>query len=759
MEGERWLREGWSTLFLLVGVVLTPAVAVAASEWSEGLYNPVWAGLVGLLAGLMLAKSRFPAPIAHLFSMAYGGTLVGYLVGRMIGPGLTWQERVLNLGERVGRWVYIAVRGGISRDNLIFILALCVLFWVLGYLASWYTFRRRRVWRVIIPLGVVLLVNYYYYFGPRDLTPYILVYLVSSLLYVVRIHLLFREEQWQDAHVRYSSEIHFDFLRAGLLVALVVMMVAWLMPPASDNISLGLTVTSLDDRWREAQRRVGRLFASLRSYRRVYSNPYGPSLPLGGARFLGDAVVMDVYAPPGERYYWRAAFYDFYDGRSWDLSEHRMTVFDTGLVPKNPMDLSMRKVVTQTVILYLPSVTELFAAPEPFRLSLSVRVEGPGRPDGLPEPAILYSRQVMRPGYGYRVRSAISVADQTSLRMAGRDYPAWIRQRYLQLPETISPRVKALARQIAGRYDNPYDQAVALERYLRENLDYNLDVPPPPEGQDFVDFTLFDLRAGYCDYYASSMVVMARLLGIPARMAVGYAQGEYLADKGVYRVRERDAHSWPELYFPGYGWIPFEPTVIQPPWVRPVGEPRLTVTPTPTAPPAGGGTRPTPDRGRDWDRLRELLGEDFPQETDVPLPSPPASARFPLWWGGVMLALAAVGGFAYWWSERRGMAGLTVVERAYARMERFARWIGVTLQPYQTPYERAETLVTAVPRGEAPIRRIAHLYVAERFGHARGDPEEVESLWRSLRPLLWKGWSERRLALLVRRLRTLRRRR
>ncbi|RMF29351.1 MAG: DUF4129 domain-containing protein, partial [Chloroflexi bacterium] len=131
----------------------------------------------------------------------------------------------------------------------------------------------------------------------------------------------------------------------------------------------------------------------------------------------------------------------------------------------------------------------------------------------------------------------------------------------------------------------------------------------------------------------------------------------------------------------------------------------------------------------------------------------------PLWWGGVILALAVVGGFVYWWSERRGMAGLTVVEQAYARMGRFARWIGVTLQPYQTPYERAETLVTAIPQGEAPIRRIADLYVAERFGHARGDPEEAESLWRSLRPLLWKGWSERRLALLARRLKHLRRKR
>src|SRR6185369_13782652 len=101
--------------------------------------------------------------------------------------------------------------------------------------------------------------------------------------------------------------------------------------------------------------------------------------------------------------------------------------------------------------------------------------------------------------------------------------------------------------------------AIALQNALRE-YPYSLKLPPPPEDQDLVDAFLFTIKTGYCDYYASAMVVMARSLGIPARLAVGYRTGTYDAEANAYRVSLADAHSWPELYFAGYGWIPFEPT-------------------------------------------------------------------------------------------------------------------------------------------------------------------------------------------------------
>ena len=105
----------------------------------------------------------------------------------------------------------------------------------------------------------------------------------------------------------------------------------------------------------------------------------------------------------------------------------------------------------------------------------------------------------------------------------------------------------------------PYDRARAIEQYLR-TFPYTLQLPPPPLDRDVVDYFLFDLQKGYCDYYASAMVVLARAAGLPARLVVGYAPGTFDAQRALYVVTAADAHSWAEVYFPGIGWIEFEPT-------------------------------------------------------------------------------------------------------------------------------------------------------------------------------------------------------
>ena len=109
----------------------------------------------------------------------------------------------------------------------------------------------------------------------------------------------------------------------------------------------------------------------------------------------------------------------------------------------------------------------------------------------------------------------------------------------------------------------PYDKATAIEAWLRANVVYDDQTPAPPQDQDGVAYVLA-VKRGYCDYYASAMVVMLRSLGVPARVAVGYAQGQYDSVNGVYHVTEKDSHSWVEVFFPKYGWVEFEPTASQP---------------------------------------------------------------------------------------------------------------------------------------------------------------------------------------------------
>jgi transglutaminase-like putative cysteine protease len=166
-------------------------------------------------------------------------------------------------------------------------------------------------------------------------------------------------------------------------------------------------------------------------------------------------------------------------------------------------------------------------------------------------------------GESYTVQASPPNATISELRSAGTEYPEWITDRYLQVPDTITSRTRALAAEIAAGKDNPYDITVAVTEWLRNNITYADTIPAQPARQDAVDWFLFDLRQGFCNYYATAEVILLRSLGIPARWSIGYAQGEKLTDS-LYIVRQRDALAWPEVYFPEIGWVEFEPTAAQP---------------------------------------------------------------------------------------------------------------------------------------------------------------------------------------------------
>jgi len=154
---------------------------------------------------------------------------------------------------------------------------------------------------------------------------------------------------------------------------------------------------------------------------------------------------------------------------------------------------------------------------------------------------------------------ATSGARRPRLAAAGSDYPAAISDMYLQLPSEIDPRIAALARSATEHAPTPYDKAIELEHFLKTKYHYTLDLTGNP-GTDPLAHFLFTTRAGHCEYFASSMTVMLRTLGIPSREVNGFLPGEFNELGGDYIVRASDAHSWVEAYFPGSGWIVFDPT-------------------------------------------------------------------------------------------------------------------------------------------------------------------------------------------------------
>nr|MBA2248350.1 transglutaminase domain-containing protein [Chloroflexia bacterium] len=176
----------------------------------------------------------------------------------------------------------------------------------------------------------------------------------------------------------------------------------------------------------------------------------------------------------------------------------------------------------------------------------------------------VFAGQPVTSGSRYEVTGARSRVEDDELASADTAYPAWVRDRYLALPESVTPRTIDLSAQLVGGAANPLEKARVLERYLRTTITYDEQVSAPPEDADLVDYLLFERQRGYCEYYASAMAVMLRSVGVPARVVVGFYPGQFDEQQQGTVYRQKNAHAWVEAFFPGYGWIPFEPTASRP---------------------------------------------------------------------------------------------------------------------------------------------------------------------------------------------------
>ena len=264
---------------------------------------------------------------------------------------------------------------------------------------------------------------------------------------------------------------------------------------------------------------------------------------MGGPVNLSNATVMYVYAPSGFRYYWRSKVFDTYNNGQWTTTTDARHVSDFGILgSEESTEYFARRTVQQRFEMAIRASRLVYAAPQPVSfaslpISYDVLYTVPGSEDFVSVETVR-ARDTISAGDSYNATSAMSIADEASLRAAGVNYPAWVKDRYTNLPDTITPRTIDLARTIAARYNNPYDQARAVEAWLRANISYNQAVAPVPAGQEPVDYVLFESKEGYCNYYSGSMVVMLRSLGIPARIAAGFAQGTRNSNLGAFRVAE-----------------------------------------------------------------------------------------------------------------------------------------------------------------------------------------------------------------------------
>ncbi|GAA0715941.1 transglutaminase-like putative cysteine protease [Halorubrum trapanicum] len=299
--------------------------------------------------------------------------------------------------------------------------------------------------------------------------------------------------------------------------------------------------------------------------------PAGAAAPLGLDRgtatlessLSGDdelAVVGTTRLSPEVRYTiespvernWHTGAYDTYTGDGWVRTGERSTLGDSLSGPPGS---------SESVTVSITAETESTALPAPWKaVSASTADGGTVRLD---ERGSLRLAEPLEPGEEATVESRVLDADPAALRNASADYPAAIEERYTQLPESTPDRVGERTDEItaAADADSPYERAAAVEAYLRSEYEYSLTVERPES--DVADAFLFEMDAGYCVYFATTMAAMLRSQGIPTRMETGYTPGQRVGED-EYVVRGQNAHAWVSIYVPDHGWVAFDPTPSDP---------------------------------------------------------------------------------------------------------------------------------------------------------------------------------------------------
>lgn len=386
---------------------------------------------------------------------------------------------------------------------------------------------------------------------------YFALFLFGLLFTLVHIHALAQAPAKSRGMVASGDYLVRQVRSAGLLWAFAVVLGVFISIPTrmlGKNVSLAQVVNQLRAENQSAASRASQL-------ERLSEG--GGTFGIGLGPLRDDQTpVMKVYA--SEPRLLRGRTYDTYTGKGWTTEQFRLGKEVFGSRGKNGVSDYIISPRADSVPASQPLVTcRVVAADDILALiyvagdAVRIKVASPSlyaTPDGNIG-AYAYLRS-------YELESRVPTSDENVLNATSQDYGQAMRP-YLAVPvnPAIAPHVDAAIKGATG----PYAKAEAIRRYVGGRCTYNLQAARVPAGRDPIDYFLNDSRQGYCDLYASSVAIMCRMAGLPARIATGFNGGEPMTEEtGAFQIRESNRHAWAEVYFVGQGWVPFDATALTP---------------------------------------------------------------------------------------------------------------------------------------------------------------------------------------------------
>ena len=734
-------REGWALLILAWAMACLLPIAIETAAWTrrpDSLWGlALWATLIGLWLSRRGWRGVSTLLVGGLLGAMFVANAIGQLLPAMwqvlweIARSLAWSGQRLLTGAPFppDLWLpliaqtvwraqgFVIGLGAADASTTIFRLLLAALVWTTSAWLGFWLFRPggSRLWVAVLPTGVVIAASAF--FAGRQAV-YVGGFLALLLALLAVVHWRAQWRTWLQHGSDYPDDVAFDQTVAAAVVLVTALTAAALAPPIALRPVEDAFWNLARPMWQPVEAAARAAFPDVIRPARSPLAGAAPSSGLPRQELMGSGPDLDQrllfriaidYQPVNAwTPYWKETTFALYTGRGWALEEaERLTVLDMP-AGRSWRDADIRPDADQPGVSIRQTVDwigegdwqvavavgEAQAVSAPYRAIL--------RPGG-----DLVGLEFERPQGRVAVDSRATPVDAELLRIVNISTKNQL-SNYLQIPTSLPVRVTALARSITANAVNPYDQAVQIETYLR-TLTYDLDVPMVAPSADLVDAFLFDLRRGYCDYFASAFVMLARSVGLPTRLALGYASGRQEAP-GVWLVSAADAHSWPEVYFEGVGWVAFEPTPA-----RPLLAP-----------------------------LRQL------PSSSPAVVAPQSALSLPL---AGWIAAAALGAMGVWLLTRRQRAPLSASEIC----ERLAQWgsqlgyrpaVGATLREFDqglsAHLQRIEAPRTIMATAE--VRRVLHSISQACEASLYGGPAsaltatQAGDLWKRWQRTWWSRW-------------------
>jgi hypothetical protein len=730
--------EGFLGLGLVLLLAGTMGWSLADARWILGRDELtsflIWVALGGALWGYMTSRLDMSPWVAQILGCVVGAFVIIELVGMRMPnatPGLAgWAQAAAYSATQA--YLDLTWRHQVSTLQYgHFCLILGILVWGTAQAASYDIFGYRRAVNGVLLLAVVFIANMA--LTVQDQFQALVIFAAAALVLLILSHAADERSNWLAHRIWRGRDFRAPNMQGGLVFASLALVGSLVLTTVASSAPLAAAANQVD---------IQNTLSWLSGYlpnggvsRYQATARFGPTAAVTSTFHAGTDKEFTVRVSAGlVTFHWRVIAYDRFQTTGWALGATTTdqiiagSSLDQGTLDQVNGSTPGRQQMTLTFHVQDTAIKYLLGANEPDAVNVAVTrtlVGDLGSNANVSSWGTSATDYVVS-AYVPNIDPAGAGLTEWRLQHAGTDYPAGLRDRYTQGADQIGTDGRDLLKEIkqwaasqGNTFSNEYDVSKAVQDYLRsDRFTYTVDISslmPQCTGLSTVDcFAL--IRRGFCQQYATTMAMLMRLAGYPARYVLGYLPGAVQQNTFIEQVTTQQLHAWVEVYFPSYGWIPFDPTGGPgQPTVLPAGS-AVKATPAPTVAPtsSGGASRPTPvhnDGG--------VTGATTSGNSLAPL-------LVPL----IFLVVLALALFTYW---RRRPRRPDEPDTVYRRVVWLASRLGYKPRPTQTVYEYAGMLARIVPTARDSLGVVATATVEVQYGKRQLGIERLTALARAQR--------------------------